>query len=468
MTPDDSNNDDVDLHEWVEKLEKEELQGVIKYLILLNAEAVHNAMNYTLQRRQQDQQEEEEEEPPPLPLNRRLRSNTDDIVDDALPTPTKASLRPSGTMNFTPNPLVVSSTTTSDNGQNNLSLIVLCTMKPATKQDAIDQDEAMALCKRIGIIPYIVLAESKPDKLSQLVSISNAISIFPQFFLNNNGKIEFLGTYETILSWNQKGILTCQEDLFQLSDAPSPQVFPNKKPKQLQFQPEKKNKTSPTTTTNNSIHHHHLHHRGLEDDDDDNETENSKPPRQSLEPPEEKDVLSQSYNHMNRRAEPPAKSPPKSTQKPVISMTDVVVPPPTPNLNYNNNSRYDEPPAQTPPKTTTKAQRQSRHIDEIDGNNNNNKKPEPTPGGVGMRPDLLEPPTEYKQQATATTPSPLQSAKLQNEEYQYHQSPETPATPGWMSKLQQDGQPTSPAAVAEEQQQQVDNQVLSLLNGVGA
>eukprot|EP00980_Cylindrotheca_fusiformis_P004404 scaffold933_cov64-Cylindrotheca_fusiformis.AAC.2 len=100
----------------------------------------------------------------------------------------------------------------------------------------------------------------------------------------------------------------------------------------------------------------------------------------------------------------------------------------------------------------------------MDGNHNN-KKPEPTPGGIGMRPDLLEPPTEYKQQAatTPTTPSPLQSAKLQNEEY--HQSPQTPATPGWMSKLQQDGQPTSPAVA---KQQQVDNQVLSLLNGVGA
>jgi hypothetical protein len=506
---------DVDLYEWIDKLQEEELRGVIKYLVLLNAEAVQNAMSYTLQQQQRGKEEEEEGNPPPL---HRTRTNTEDIVDDAIHRPSTANAvkpqRPTGHVNFTPNPQLLSA-----NMANNITLIVLCSMKPATKQDAIDQDEAMALCKQIGVLPYIVLAESKPEKLKQLLSISHADNVFPQFFLSEptNGHVEFLGTYQTIKDWNQQGILKSSQDLAKLSTAPPPQ------PRTLNFDDQPDLGSAPQQAQDLNQHLLHFNQLSLESDprhlpcdppktlrptateapqpfieeqDIEEEEENLRLTRQSLEPPEEKDVLLQTQSH-NRREEPPAKSPPKPSQKMRRTREqqkrpldeDDVAPPPTPNQRVQV-VHYEEPPAMSPPMTSQKAQRRV-HQQEKQGQLTSTPnaqvvkkyslqqidKPEPSPGGANVLryEDMsLEPPTVHKtSQMDAYVASPHSD---KNNETTAPKSPETPDTPGWMEKLQ--GQPVSPATTTklqeeEEPQEQTqespaDDQVLSLLDGVGA
>jgi hypothetical protein len=531
---------DVDLYEWIDKLQEEELRGVIKYLVLLNAEAVQNAMSYTLQQQQRGKEEEEEGNPPPL---HRTRTNTEDIVDDALHRPSTANAvkpqRPTGHVNFTPNPQLLSA-----NMANNITLIVLCSMKPATKQDAIDQDEAMALCKQIGVLPYIVLAESKPEKLKQLLSISHADNVFPQFFLSEptNGHVEFLGTYQTIKDWNQQGILKSSQDLAKLSTAPPPQ------PRTLNFDDQPDLGSAPQQAQDLNQHLLHFNQLSLESDprhlpcdppktlrptateapqpfieeqDIEEEEENLRLTRQSLEPPEEKDVLLQTQSH-NRREEPPAKSPPKPSQKMRRTREqqkrpldeDDVAPPPTPNQRVQV-VHYEEPPAMSPPMTSQKAQRRV-HQQEKQGQLTSTPnaqvvkkyslqqidKPEPSPGGANAlryEHKSLEPPTTHKtsqndsnsdseseMDAYAASPPSNKNSGDNDDNETTPKSPESPTTPGWMAKLQ--GQPVSPVSPPtatttklqqkeEEPQEQTqepsaadpaDDQVLSMLNGVGA
>lgn len=484
---------DVDLYEWIDKLQEEELRGVIKYLVLLNAEAVQNAMNYTLQ--QQQREKEREEGGPPPPLNR-TRSTNEDILDDALPPNLNVNSirqnqhqRPTGHVSFTPNPQLLSATMA-----DNISLVILCSMKPATKQDAIDQDEAMALCKHIGVLPYIVLAESKPEKLQQLLAISNAIHIFPQFFLSDSttGNVEFLGTYEIIQSWHQQGILTGSQDLVKLSTAP--------RPKKLHFEARV---SEPALSLDLYQHLLHINNASVErtvpqpimcERTFHEEAENARQPRQSLEPPEEKDVLSQSHSH-NRREEPPAKSPPKSSKK-KVHMQEIEqpshpleesTPPPTPNP-HSQVVHYDEPPAVSPPKTTTKSQRRRQESDGIVTSTPNahvvkkysmqkeEEKPEPSPGGGGARFDSmpLEPPTVHKESSTDdVVATPLSETKI----IETLMSPETPV---WMEKLESQTESPAPTnkvvelpeekAVTKDRKDEApaSDQLLSILNGIGA
>lgn len=62
------------------------------------------------------------------------------------------------------------------------TLMVLCTSQPRSKKQGHDQDLAMQLCRTAHVLPLIVLRERHADQASRLMGISKVVQ-FPQFFV---------------------------------------------------------------------------------------------------------------------------------------------------------------------------------------------------------------------------------------------------------------------------------------------
>jgi hypothetical protein len=350
---------------------------------------------------------------------------------------------------------------------NNITLIVLCSMKPATKQDAIDQDESMALCKKIGVLPYIVLAESKPEKLKQLVSISQADNIFPQFFLSEptNGHVEFLGTYDTIKDWNQQGILKSSQDLAKLSTAPPPQ------PRTLNFDDDQPGSALASKQSQdfnlNQLNQRLMHLKTLrptattateappsiieeqQDSEEEEEDEHLRLPRQSLDPPDPPKTLrptdaaapppiiqEQEDSEEEEEEEPKAlratatdASPPniqeqddsEEEEEENLRLPRQSLEPPEEKdvlLQTQSHNRREEPPAKSPPKMSKKMRRareeQQRSLDEED------VAPPPTPNQRVQAAHFEEPP--------AMSP-PMTSTKAQRRVQQQEKQGQLTSTP---------------------------------------
>jgi hypothetical protein len=426
---------DSDLHNWIENLQEEELRGVIRYLVLLNADAVHNAMNYTLQQKNRQtylSPSKIKGKTPPLLTKENRRIGIFDNADDDMPRYQSSSQRTAGVINFTPNPQNSSATPET-------TLVVLCSMKPLTKQEAINQDEAMALCKDVGVLPYIILAESKPEKLAQLLSISHLTNEFPQFFLSDltSGSVEFLGNFDMMLHWNKVGVFMSKDDLLKLSSV-NRKLFDDVAPSGpvdiLIHTPESHHSLSELENPNCANSENNISDGcELEEESDEasfqvemeEEENHTRNPRRSLEPPASKDML--------------------------------------PLQNHNR----QEPPAKSPPITTAKAKRR--------GLRDLSEKPEPSPGG---RMPIFE--------LGPLEPSPSNCQPNLKEEAQLQQTPiksighpvilDESTTPVWMENLQPmpesplQGLGREPEKVHSEVEKETpsDSQLLSLLEGVGA
>ena len=116
-------------------------------------------------------------------------------------------------------------------------LVVLCNRNPATEKEMKDQDLAMTLCKRMGIIPCVIVSSlssqnTTPTKEEQLLvdamgannidkdkntdSNSATTYLYPQFFVRNiidvqdidkgNAMIDYKGDYETMEKLYQTGM----------------------------------------------------------------------------------------------------------------------------------------------------------------------------------------------------------------------------------------------------------------------
>ncbi|KAL3917388.1 MAG: hypothetical protein SGILL_004736 [Bacillariaceae sp.] len=236
-----SANEDEQMHEWIDSLSLEELRSTLKYMVILNADAVQSAMRYVQQKKKTVVEEDEQDnilhhdpyhyyndpdkEPEnPAPLRRRSRSHdTDDDEDDSR----SISSRPrrslsidsmksnSKSISITSSPPasspaqetpplekkkigMVSFLSPSPHSGSYKTLVVLCTMKPSTKLQAKHQDKSMALCKSVGIKPYILLKESKQNECAELWRIigPDLEEAYPQFFLQHQQQVQYLGSYE--------------------------------------------------------------------------------------------------------------------------------------------------------------------------------------------------------------------------------------------------------------------------------
>ncbi len=215
---------DDELLDWIDDMDEEELRQVLKYLILLNADAVQKAMSYVRRGRRKRSGESSvlstssehlyRSSPKQLSSHRRSRSeDSDDVSMDSVlvpgqsematpkqsPAPETTSPRRSkeSQMRVAPKsweePTIISPT----RDQPNKSLLVLCTSKPTSRKQGEDQDKAMVVCKQAGILPYIVLQESRPREAHELIRVSKT-SEFPQFFLRDEDTTIFLGDFDTV------------------------------------------------------------------------------------------------------------------------------------------------------------------------------------------------------------------------------------------------------------------------------
>ena len=608
---------DSHIQQQIDALSEKELRGVVKYLLLLNAEAVENALNYTYQQRppqstedsfddkfssefadnnnsmmdqgddsavlmDPNQEEDDDHHLIPIPasdmpplLNKESRRSQSinsgmDDDDDALPPATSSPARPrsmnvpmktvssSDSTDSTATPLMTNQASSKafTSKPLKLTLVILCTMKPPSNQQAIDQDDAMVFCKHIGVMPTIVLVENKPDKTKQLLDVSKDSSNYPQFFLYHDASYEYqyLGSLDLMRQWKKQGKLTTVDDFPNLwtlkEDQPSSDVAETPAPTQRQLtfdeQEEVLGEGSPFSAIPehlqskqqeqkqppaSDLYHHLLNLAGPrsrsslgqhatptkprhEEDSIDNDIPGP------LEPPEGGHAVLQDKNN-NRREEPPAQSPPRSTKKALraqrngtenelvqdedleLSTTEPAAPA-TPNRNAQlvNTS---EPPALSPPMTTAKAQRRVQqegnadhapstpnaqavkkyHQDEVG-------KPEPTPGGGALRKDVapLEPPEDdqpipsTKEVVVVVTapekevqPVPVPSSSEPIEEATDETAKYIPESPMAVEK-KNDAEISSipadiiPVDVVQQEPTRppspADDQVLSILNGVGA
>lgn len=418
---------DDELHQWIDQLDEEKLRHVIHYLVLLNSEAVHNAMQYTM-KQEEEQQQDAQEEVPDSTNQRRAMEEEEQEDDRPFATGTSSSSDNSlGKVILTPKSSILSKS-------NSTMLIVLCSMKPSTKQEAIDQDEAMILCKQKGILPYIVLAESKPEKAKQFMNISHLQNVFPQFFKSDltSSQVEFLGKFDAIQN---------QPDLLLVSTPTTPRkLFQEGENDKSTFKvtPEDSGTMNALPSSSSSQLRHSLKmafRESLEPSKNtavtDETDSKDKPFRMSLEPPEGGDDWA--LQMRNSKEEPPAKSPPKTTAKVKRTRDHVlqeITAPPTPNLFVNK-----------PPM----------------------EKPEPTPRqrhGITTSSDPLEPPSpkilDYENASESIASiSPKAKGMIDQQASSLTNDMET------QPQLIDESQP-------HVQQQSPDDQILSLLQGVGA
>lgn len=229
---------DEELLDWIDELDEEELRQVLKYLILLNADAVQKALSYVRRGRRKRSGESLASSssssvvqvsisseplqtlpvsPSPSAPHRRSRSqNSDDITTSTMDSVVLVTNPLQETATLQQIPILETSSprrskesqspapsqsskrsVPSTQSQQSKKLIVLCTSKPSSRKQGEDQDKAMVVCKQAGILPFIVLQESKPREAKELIKVSNILE-FPQFFLEDQDITTFLGGYDTV------------------------------------------------------------------------------------------------------------------------------------------------------------------------------------------------------------------------------------------------------------------------------
>jgi Immune Mapped Protein 2 (IMP2) N-terminal domain len=257
-----------DLLDWIDDdaQDEHELRQVLKYLVLLNASAVHKAIRYVQRGKQRQHKRQQnlnhegsvttvslysvpnsirlEQKAPPLqqpieppPLKRELPPPQQELqyedsvakanVETTAATTSSNNANPQtvtniASMESNPIPPTTGSAAKVPLGvlkQQQQSypkqLLVLCTSKPSSRKEGEDQDKAMQICRQAAVLPYIVLKESKPQLADELLQTSN-LSYYPQFFLKANtfhtSQMEedndvpfFLGDYDTVQRLHHQG-----------------------------------------------------------------------------------------------------------------------------------------------------------------------------------------------------------------------------------------------------------------------
>ena len=243
----------------VEQLTEPQLRDVLNYLILLNPDAVHNAILYVERKVHEDNEVSERAARVSPPVKRTASADSLDSFHHPPAASSTSSHRslansmdkddnyqyhqnnssnnnmPSGSRRrpleddeFLVPPNVgramtkrpTSDTASKDSSQKpnkpkklKKTMIVLCTNKPATREQASHQDLAMSICKSRGILPYIILG-TDPAKLEirNLLFSLSGIKHYPQFFLRHpvDQSYEFLGDFQTIQAMNDSGTFTSE------------------------------------------------------------------------------------------------------------------------------------------------------------------------------------------------------------------------------------------------------------------
>ena len=156
-----SENDKALLRQ-IRDLGESQLRDVLNYLVLLNAEAVQNALLYVL----------------------RSGRSSKDGHSSAAQRVFASDAR---------------------------TLVVLCSYTPKTKKQIKHQDRAMELCKSRSIRPQIILG-TNPDEVERchhLYQVSGIRDKYPQFFIKEpNGTVQFLGDMRKIEDMINQGIFT--------------------------------------------------------------------------------------------------------------------------------------------------------------------------------------------------------------------------------------------------------------------
>ena len=204
-------------------------------MVILNSDAVQSAMRYVEQKQQSQEGEpdkvlhhhqyhyyqDDDNGAPPLRRRSRSHDTDDDEADNrSISSRPRPSSRANSVDSFTNGGSVnnaspksqltappktkpsgmVSYLSPSPHGASYKTLVILCTMKPTTKIQAKHQDMSMALCKSVGIKPYILLKESKHQECMELWRIvgPDQDEEYPQFFIQHQQQVEYVGTYEIV------------------------------------------------------------------------------------------------------------------------------------------------------------------------------------------------------------------------------------------------------------------------------
>ena len=213
-----SSDNDERMNKWIDSLSLDDLRSVVKYMVILNSDAVESAMRYVESKSAQEGENDkvlhhhqyhyyqDNDNPPPLRRRSRSQDTDEDEADNrsisSRPRPSsransidsfnndnvKTSPKAQGVSSPKPNPSgMVSYLSPSPHGESFKTLVILCTMKPTTKLQAKQQDMSMALCKSVSIKPYILLKESKHQECMELWRIvgPDQEEEYPQFFVQH-------------------------------------------------------------------------------------------------------------------------------------------------------------------------------------------------------------------------------------------------------------------------------------------
>lgn len=222
--------DDKEMRAWIDNLNETELREVLNYLVLLNADAVHNALSY-VQRSAgyghgasaHGRNDVENGSSPGEGLPNAVRSGDAESTNNAnnannarvstsaanTEKATPQRRRPVAEDLVSPGPSgrrkrsqMEASTRRgeSNHSRSKVSLLVLCTSKPSSKKQAQDQDKSMLICKQAGVLPDIILKEKQPQEAKHLLRVS-LLTEFPQFFYKakqDDAVTRFLGDFDTV------------------------------------------------------------------------------------------------------------------------------------------------------------------------------------------------------------------------------------------------------------------------------
>jgi hypothetical protein len=227
---------DASLLGEIENLNEPQLREVLNYLVLLNREAVDRAMIYVKRPplvAEEVQNEQEAVATPPVSPSRSVNADdapilgtsshrsgfTEDsrsgITEDSIlwgdlqPTRSPTQRRPGADITIT-SPGAPAKPIHQIKKQRKKELVVLCTTTPSPKEQGINQDKTMVLCRSRKIKPFIVLVTdpSKVELTGQLLEMSGIFDNYPQFFLRHEANYEFLGDFRKIEAMEASGAFT--------------------------------------------------------------------------------------------------------------------------------------------------------------------------------------------------------------------------------------------------------------------
>jgi hypothetical protein len=158
--------EDNALLQQIQNLQEPQLRDMLNYLVLLNSEAVRNALVYV-----------------------QRGNGAGGQYNDGLASSVASSA---------PSTRSVFSSADSDGSR---KVVVLCTYTPTSKRQLKKQDRAMEICKRHAIRPEIVLGTNpeEVERCFRLFQISGMRDSYPQFFVKEpDGDVRFLGDLHTV------------------------------------------------------------------------------------------------------------------------------------------------------------------------------------------------------------------------------------------------------------------------------